>query len=132
MNIENIHIGDKLVILGRRTDVYDPERTEVYGAPAAVVAICAPYIAIRAIASPRVVRTVDTRIWLVTKCSEDYAAAFAESAATGASEPTSKQTNCPVCGEGRFLRSYIEGLGPTWKCSVCESTVIEATTPKRG
>jgi hypothetical protein len=106
VNIENIHVGDKVVITGWKGHTYDYERQEVYGAPAQVVGVCAPYLAIRPVGDDRIVRTVDTRIWCLTKCSDDYAKVFVQSVADV--QPQAKmevkfrgrEILCPVCEKG--------------------------------
>ena len=127
MNIENIHIGDHLVIIGRRGESYDGERIEIYGGPAKVAAICPPYIAIRAVEHPRVVRTIDIRLWEVTKASDEYANEFKGSERPP--EPTALTTSsaygCPVCSSGRFVKVYPTTQRPFWRCTSCESVIVE-------
>lgn len=128
MNIENIHVGDNVVIVGMKSAAYDDDRYEVYGAPAAVVGICAPYLAIRPIGGGQLVRTIDTRLWDVTKCSDDYVNTF-----TGTPLPSDGQnsvrsrlsSDCPVCREGRFVRVYPIGKQARWECAVCLCVIVE-------
>jgi hypothetical protein len=51
MHVENIKVEDHIVIVGMAgNSPYDNE--ELYGGPAKVVGICAPYIAIRPVVDP--------------------------------------------------------------------------------
>lgn len=138
MQIENIRKGDHVVIVGHITErnSYPTDRTELYGGPAKVVGVCPPYVAIQPIGHPGV-KTIDTRLWDLTKADKVYVAAFAESepkpeaaktpSASIVSGPVTMlfaRSKCPVCNKGAFQKSEGEGE-PVWRCDNCRAVIVE-------
>jgi hypothetical protein len=131
MHVENIKVEDHIVIVGMAgNSPYDNE--ELYGGPAKVVGICAPYIAIRPVVDPENVRTIDTRFWELTKAPTEYVEAFRgyiKPVTHPASPPEAAKVElshlCPVCREGRFHRIYEATSPPYWRCCECRSVIVE-------
>lgn len=129
MQIENIRKGDHVVIVGHviERNCYPTDRTELYGGPAKVVGVCPPYVAIQPIGHPGV-KTIDTRLWDLTKADKVYVAAFAESerpqkpASVGIATLTFKY-GCPACGKGKFQKP--EEAEAVWRCDHCRAVIVE-------
>lgn len=86
MHVENIHVGDWLIVTSNKTlDEFERHPSdEVFGGPIRVRAINAPYLAISDARNPKLVKTLDTRFWNVSKANPKYVKAFKQSEAAGA------------------------------------------------
>ena len=133
MQIENIHPGDHVVIVGLASERYAGERSEHYGGPAKVVALCPPYIAIQPVGHPGV-KTIDTRIWELTKASKRYVQVFADAFREDTNRPVGVLVSapmdrlaamCPVCNRGHFSKVTPDNQEPHWRCSECRSVKVE-------
>lgn len=126
MNIENIHLGDHIVIVGRHSE-HGFDRTEQCGWPAKVVGICPPYLAIEAVGHGELsgVKTIDTRIWELTKADRRYVYAFKGPASQPKAEVYSKVPLCPICKQGVFKHLESSSDGPHWRCDYCRAVVVE-------
>jgi Zn ribbon nucleic-acid-binding protein len=138
MHVENIKVGDWLVVVGNKAlDAFEQHpNDEVFGGPIRVRAINAPYLAISDARNPKLVKTIDTRFWHLSRADEDYVKTFQESEAAGAFAEPSEQPSvtqeqvvevfrCPVCREGKFLQVWSKNQCPVWRCTECKREIAE-------
>lgn len=140
MHVENIHVGDWLVVTSNKAlDEFERHPSdEVFGGPIRVRAINAPYLAISDARNPKLVKTLDLRFWNVSKADPKYVKAFKQSEAAGAyvepdeprcvsvpQERTIEVYLCPVCREGKFVQVYGRNKSPVWKCTECRREIAE-------
>jgi len=140
MHVENIHVGDWLIVTSNKTlDEFERHPSdEVFGGPIRVRAINLPYLAISDARNPKLVKTLDTRFWNVSKADPKYVKAFKQSEAAGAyvepdeprcvsvpQERTIEVYLCPVCREGKFVQVYGRNKSPVWKCTECRREIAE-------
>jgi hypothetical protein len=130
MHIENISVGDYLVVVGRCGQLGQEmtESQELFGGPVRVRGACAPYLAISDMREPKRVRTLDLRLWEVSKADPEYVKVFEQAEEF---DPIQEdifplvQNRCPVCDVGRFVKVYARGQEPHWRCSECRSVIVE-------
>lgn len=129
MQIENIHIGDHIVVLGQVNQRDSLERSEHSGWPALVTGICPPYIAFQAVGHGHLsgTKTIDTRLWDLTKAPKRYVKAFEaiENQPTPVETITIERSACPICKQGLFKFMETSTEGPHWRCDSCRAVVVE-------
>jgi hypothetical protein len=138
MHVENIKVGDWLIVVGNKAlEEYERHpNDEVFGGPIRVRAINTPYLAISDARNPKLVKTIDTRFWHLSRASNKYVKTFQESEAVGAfAEPSDQPgvvqerivvSRCPVCREGEFVQVFSKNQCPVWRCTECKREIAEA------
>lgn len=141
MHVENIKVGDWLIVVGNKA-LEEFERhpnDEVFGGPIRVRAINAPYLAISDARNPKLVKTIDTRFWHLSRADDEYVKTFQESEAIGSYDECSEPNRagsvvqervvevfrCPVCREGKFLQVWSKNQCPVWRCTECKREIAE-------
>ena len=118
-HIENIRTNDHVVLLHRKGTESLPYRNEILGIPLRVCATAAPYLLVEGVGKDKRARTIDLRLWDVSKCERKYVDAFKVTDFLEAIE-TPRVPQCPVCERGRWVF-----MGDLWRCSECGCMVVD-------
>ncbi|MCR9295440.1 MAG: hypothetical protein NXI32_22205 [bacterium] len=135
----SIKVGDYVVISGSKLLDWDDPNQQMLGAPAMVVGVAAPYLAIQYanVLEPHL-RSIDMNKWYVGKCSAEYFAvwrhmALQHQAAPAAptpppqqaeSQPSDDEYPCPECKLGVFRLNTDCHCGEDhWICDECGAVV---------
>lgn len=119
-HIENIRTNDHIVLLHRKGTEDILFRNEILGIPLRVCATATPYLLVEGVGKDKRARTIDLRLWDVSKCERKYVEAYKVTEflqAIESQQPALPQ--CPVCERGRWV---FEGH---FRCSECGCKVVD-------